>query len=612
MNRARYWLAGFAGVALAAVIGFAPPQGSPIPARTHTHSVAAEVGNMQWITGAQEDGGGLDAAYREAVTSETFVYVLSNVLASQPWPQETHGNDTTGDGSKRHPYLTFPRAVEATGLKFVEGKRVVFMLGGGVPYIDNVDDGGVWDGLARAPYLDPWDDQVEEMRQYNVRSIQVGGSESHWQSWSVRGPRKMMPYGGTQPTITDFTYERDPFDGVTAVGRTKWRYNGDTQGNFADDSLKGYYLRITRDGGAGRPEVEVTQPIQITGSYADSPGSANGYINTDHGNYYHGQGVYDRDVDRFQIVQRGAEFIPTAIFGENGNPSDTGGADGITITGYGAANVHARLSTVIGHNEGRNPSSTFERVGFENANVDATGVAFETCYFYHSAAFRGRLEFINSVVESQVPTYFAIQTRGISLTGTEIQDNCGRAAWDSALFPDGGMDPVHQDVCGQMLYGYARGGGGAKAYFGSDHDSCDFRVWKGFTWEGGIEVRGPGSRFVMPDVSHTVHLPNATIAIWARDGAQVYLDPHVTFFGYGTRASTAHLKVGTGATIQMSGDGYAARSATIPSVDSADIGTFVYGNGWNGNFSRHLEQADGGYPRGDFSAIRDSRVWWVP
>jgi hypothetical protein len=373
--------------------------------------------------------------------------------------------------------------------------------------------------------------------------------------------------------------------------------------------MKGYYLRITRDGGAGRPEVEVSQPLAITGSYADTPGGANGYIDTDQGNYYQGQGTYDYNVDRFTIVQRAAEFIPTAIYGENGNPSDTGGADGITVTGYGAANVHARLSTVIGHNEGRNPSATFERVGFENINVDATGVSFETCHFYHSAAFRGRLEFINSVVESQTNTVFSVTTRGISVSGTEIQDNCGRAEWDSALFPDGGMNPVHQDVCGPMLYGY-RGG---QALFGSDHDTADFRVWKGFSWEGGIMVRGPGSRFTMPDVSYTVQLPNAAVGIWARDGAQVYIDPHATFFGFGTNATTSHLKVGTGATIQMGGAGYPARSATIPSVNASDLGTFVHGAGWSGNFSRHLEAVDAGgylYPRGDFSAIRDSRVWW--
>jgi len=564
-----------------------------------------EVGNLEWISGLSEDGGGLDAAYREAVTSESFVYVLSNVLASEPWSHETHGNDYTADGTKGHPYLTFPAAVAGTGLKFIEGKRVVFMLGGGVSYGPNTPDGGIYDHLARAPLTDPWDEQCQQMRQYNVRSVQVGGSESHWQSWSVRGPRKMMPYGGAQPTITDFTYERDPFDGVTPVGRTKWRYNGDGTSAFANGAVKGYYLRITRDGGAGRPEVEVSQPIQITGSYADSPGSPNGYPNTDHGNYDHGSGTYDRDADKFQIVQRAAEFIPTAITG------DTGGADGIMVTGFGASSTHDRLSSVTGHNEGRNPSATFERIGFENVNVDARGVSFETCYFYHSARFKGRLEFINSTIESQVPVLFAVDTRGISANGTEIQDNCGRAAWDSALFPDGGPDPVHPDVCGQSIYGYARSGG-AKAYFGSDHDSSNFRVWKGFTWESGIEVRGPGSTFTMPDVSHTVHLPNATVALWARNGAQVLIDPHTIFFGFGANASTAHLKVGNGATIQLGGPGYPARSATVPSVNAADVGTFVHGAGWSGNFSRHLEQADGGYPRGDTSAIRDARVWWVP
>lgn len=578
------------------------------------------VDNSKWISGNYQDGGFAPDAFYEAVSEDQYVYVLSNIYSAEFWPQETHADDSTATGTKRYPFLSFTEAVRRTGLKFIEGKRVVFMLGGGQNYQDRVPkadggfwtDGGLYDGLAREPVNDPWDDQAVELRQYIVRSIQVGGSEAHWQSWAVRGPRKMMRIGA-QPTITDFTYVRDPFDGVTPVGRTQWRYVGNTDLTYENDGAKGFYLRITRDGGNGRI-VETSHPVQITGSASDSPGSVNGYLYTDHGNYYHGQGIYDRDVDQFEIVVRGAEFIPTAIVG------DTGGADGIAITGFGSFDDHNRLSQPTGRNEGVNPIPTFERVGFENAQVDAIGVWFDMNHFYHSASFRGRLHFSGNTISSTSDVNYNATSilGGFSVNASqEINQFCARAVVALAVTPDAGVgDPVRPDICGQSIYGVSGNGGGGKFLIGSDHAMGDFRVWKGFTWEGGVEVRGPGSRFVMPDISHTVHIPDATIGLWARNGAQVFIDPHTIFFGYGSHATTSHLKVGRGATIQLGGAGYPARSSIVPSLNAADDGTFVYGPKWNGNFSRHLEShtADSGYlyPDGDSSAIRDSRVWWIP
>lgn len=482
-----------------------------------------------------------DSGFTEPENDVVDVYVMGQVLASEPVVHPSLGNDSNDGLTKATPLLTIDGVRRMVGRRGIEGKRIVVHLAGG----------GWVDGVSGV--TDPWDGQCTSMRQYPVRSIFLGGSEAHMNSWCFRGPRKMQVLAET--VINDFTAAPGN------AGRTRWAYTG---AGGTGNAWCGYYLHVFRDG------AEVSQPIQITESDAT-------YFYTDHGAYFQGQGIYDWN-DTFKVVQRAAEFIPTA------NPGDTGGADSIAMQGWGAFNTHARLSSVIGFEDGRNPPFSFERLGFENLNVMAVpGVSFDCCYFYHQFSVRGGwAEFNGCTVESQVPTYMCCETRGIG-TATESQEFGGRAVVDAHASPPAG-DPLWPSLAGPGLFGF-RGG---PLMIGADYARGVFRVWKGLSWNGGIVVRGQGSAFIMPNDSHAVHIREANIGLHCRDGAMATVDPSVLFLVN----VVASLKVGIGATIAL----------------GTGVGQFSEVAGWNGNFTRHLE-GTATHPTGDLSRIADSRIW---
>jgi len=399
------------------------------------------------------------------------------------------------------------------------------------------------------------------MRQYSVRDVFVGGSEAYMNSVTYEGPDKMMLHpNATGVAVVDCEAFNE--SNVSGKGKSRWRSYVLPPAN----QLRGAYLRILRNAGT-LAEKEVTQPIQICGNDAD-------YFYTEHGNYYWGQGTY-LNTDTYEIVQRAAEFIPTAI------PGDTGGADGISVLGFGGYDMHGRLSYVPGYDEGINPRFTFTRLGFENAMVSAFGATFDCCYFYHSFGTRGGWQGFNGcTVESQSLSRLWGDTRqGVGLS-SETQEKAGyQKTLNTTSPPDG--DPLFPSIGGPMLFFW---GGGSCEIGGR------FRVWRGFSCIGNVTVVENGIFMMPPDgSSYSTHVRDATIAITCKRGGVAYIDPPTL----NLLNCSAALKVGIGATVAL----------------GSGVGQFSEVAGWNGNLDRRLEVNGGGKPTGDLSAIRDATTW---
>lgn len=490
---------------------------------------ADEQVTMELSGQAEADG------YSQPTTDVVNVYVMSEVQVQLPDPQPTLGDDNNDGLTKSTPLRTMDGVRKMIGRRGVAGKRfVIHLAGGGYPAV-----------------ADPWDGQCTSIRYYLVRDLFVGGSEAFEQSWSVRGPRKMLVTAGPI-TVTSFAG-----DGL----RTRW----DTSADLGlANALRGQWLRVTR----GVNGYEVTQPVQITGNSGSSFWTDNG-PNT--------MGAVYETTDTYNIVSCAAELVSTNEF-----EGDVGAADGVAAQGFGASDVHARPSA------GVNPRLTFERIAFERFNSSGVaGLSFGTCLFYNTTTFRGGwIELNGCIVNADNFTWLASsRTNGNS---SETNEFNGRAIIPAvAPYPDVAADPMWPERGGIGLY-VTRGG----MRVGAEHERGIFRIWKSLSVEGPVIVHGRGSSLVQSVNVGVLFIRNAGgVGLHARNGGVAIVNDAN---GLVEIAAASQLKVGIGAGIAL----------------GTGAGAFREVGQWAGNFSRHLEVNAGGKPTGDDSRICESAVWF--
>lgn len=476
--------------------------------------------------------------YTQPLTDEIHVYVMSEVHVQFPDAQPCIGDDSSDGLSKDSPLRTMDGVRKMIARRGIAGKRIIIHLaGGGYPAV-----------------ADPWDGQPTSPRYYLVRDLFIGGSEAFEQSWSVRGPRKMVIV--STPVISTF----GP-DGL----RTKWTTTADLG---AANSLRGLWIRITR----GVNGYEVTQPVQITGN-------SGVFFWTDNGPNTPGS-VYET-TDTYNIVSCAAELVST-----NSIEGDVGAADGVAAQGFGASDIHSRPSA------GGNPTLTFERVAFERFNSSGVaGLSFATCLFYNTTTFRGGwAEFNGCIVNSADGFAWLAGTRGNGNSSEQNEFN-GRAIIPAeAPYPDTDADPMWPERGGIGLY-VAQGG----MRIGDVHDRGIWRIWKSLSVEGPLVVYGVGSALVQPVNINVLFIRYADgVGLHCRNGGVAIIDDANNLVEIAAINASSALKVGIGAAIAL-GDG---------------AGAFREVGVWAGNFSRHLEVNAGGKPTGDSSRIADSTTWF--
>lgn len=498
------------------------------------------------------------------VDHETVIYVISELLASDPTPKPwgPQGDDETGDGTKAKPLATVDGVFKRFGHRAVEGERFLVKLGGGITEAEA--NAGV----------DPWDGQCSSMRQYATRGFVASGGEAYVNSFRWEGPLKGQ-LSLNQPTIA---YLLAP-SGSFPNGRTRWRY-------FGSPPPRGTLLRVRRNIGGSLVLVAFEAPI--TGNDAD-------FLWTDFGNYY--SGFVFEDTDTFDFIIRAAEFVPTSRPGTVDAPAG-GGADGIMLQGWGAGNVYGRLGDTDFFS--RNPAHTFTMVGFENLQMRAAhGVSFDRCTFYHSFnAFDSSPQFRGCGYDGQHPMVFVnchVNLRGAPVINESVEF-VGHATVPGV--PQGnppqyvGGNPLYPTVGGSDLYLYNENAAGGLQLRGGR-----WLVRKGLSVEGGLIVRDNG-RFITVNDAYTIIIsgtyPGGTAALHVKEDALAIVDTRQIAF---PNEAANQLKVGIGAAIALGTEG------------AGEVGTFREVAGWNGNFSRRLEVNGGGKPTGDLSAIRDAAVW---
>lgn len=490
------------------------------------------------------------------VDAEQVIYIRSGGLAEPTAPRvDEQGSDIMGTGTVTHPlyspngvFIRFGRAAE-------EGKRFLVKMAGGL------------DASQKAAGVSPWYGQCTSMRQYPTRGFNNTGSEAYINNFRWEGP--LLGVVRTALTVTNI----QP-DGVSAY----WPYgNGRSRVSFTGSSpLKGDLFRVTRGGRLVLFETQITE----VGS---------GYFCIDIGNISNGGGLISTTTDTFEAIYRAAEFIPTSRQTGDGG---VGGADGISISGWGAANMRGRLTN------GTNPAYTFTMLGFENLNIrNAHGLSFDRCTVYHDfKAFNSSLEFSGCNVDCQTPTVFAncdVNVRSSFVN--EEQEYCGHAdetdgSASRTLVGNGPLNPLNPSRGGCSLFFYSGSAAGGLEVHGGR-----FHARKGVSIDGGLVLRW-GARFVMnpPGQASPVHIRHtgSAAAIRLRDDAVAYIEPrNVTCIDIGSE-----LELSTGAAIM------------IGKEDGSDAGSFRDPLTWAGNFCRYSKTA-AGYPVGDFSAVRSTAVF---
>lgn len=495
--------------------------------------------------------------------TETAIYLRSPGLASDTDPTVTRplewslrGNDGNAGDNEEEPLLTPWGVFNRYGRRAEEGERFVVYLAGGLTTAEIEAS------------VNPWFGQCSSMRQYPTRGFEVTGAEAYINNFRWQGPPRGVLFT-TQPVIGNI--QPDP----ATNGRTRWRLYNATA--YSPNGLKGYYLRVTR------ASTRVSFEVPITGNDLDGGVGPSGYLYTDHGNHTAGDGTYELD-DTFEIIYRAAEFIPTS---RPSGDAGVGGADGISLSGFGTSNWLGRLVNQA------NPVPTFSFLGFENLNVSgARGLSFDRCAFYHSFnAFDSSLSFRGCIIDAQIPTQF-VNCRINEVAGTlydEVQEYGGFADTSERA---GEVVPINPDVGGGAIYAFSQSAAGGIIQRGGM-----MKPRKGLTSEGGY-VLTDGGRFVMPapGLAHSVHFRDCTgvgtAALTVTADSVAIIDPR----NVSTKNVTNDLKVGVGAAIDIGAE------------DGTTVGSFRETAGWNGNFCRYSKTA-GGFPSGDFSAIRTSAVW---
>lgn len=490
------------------------------------------------------------------VDDEQVIYIRSGGLADPVAPRvDEQGSDIMGTGSITSPlyspngvFIRFGRAAE-------EGKRFLVKLAGGL------------NDAQKLAGVSPWYGQCTSMRQYPTRGFNCTGSEAYINNFRWEGP--LLGVVRNALTVTNVAP-----DGVSAY----WPYgNGRSRFTFTGAGpIKGDMLRVTRGGRLVLFEAQITE----VGS---------GYFNVDIGNITNGGGLINTATDTFEAVYRAAEFIPTS---RPTGDSGVGGADGISLSGWGAANMRGRLTN------GVNPAYTFTMVGFENLNLrDCHGLSFDRCYVYHDfKAFNSSLEFSGCGVDCQTPTVFVNCDVNVRTSfSNEEQEYCGHADETDGTAArtysaSGPLRPIDPTRGGCSLFFFSgSAAGGLEVHGGRVH------ARKGMSFDGGLLLRW-GARFVMnpPGQASPVHVRHtgSAAAIRLREDAVAYIEPrNVTCID-----TTSELQLATGAAI------------IIGLEDGSDAGSFRDPLTWAGNFCRYSKTA-AGYPVGDFSAVRSTAVF---
>lgn len=481
---------------------------------------------------------------------ETPIYLRSPGLASDSNPSVTRplewalrGNDDNAGASKTSPLLTPWGVLNRFGRRAEEGERFVVKMAGGLTEAE-VTAG-----------VDPWDGQCSSMRQYPTRGFTCDGGEAYVNNFRWEGPLKGVLRQAQ--TVTTLANEAPP------TGRTKWRY-------FGAPPTKGDYLRVMRGG------LKVTFEMQITEIGAE-------YFYTDNGNYA-GTGVFDPLTDTFHIIYRACEFIPTSRPG--GVDAGVGGADGISLTGFGTANMRGRLTN------GLNPAANFTMLGFENLNMrDCHGLSFDRCVVYHQwIAYDSSFELRGCQSNCQAPTVFVNCSVNVqSDRALETAEYRGHAEVEGGPAPLG--NPINPQIGGQGLFLATELAGGGLRVEGGRYDPRT-----GLSADGGVVLRF-GARFIMNQVGQAdmVHLRYCPLA--GQAGLKVLDD------------SVAYLYPNNVTTLDVNKDFIVGTGAGINKGAAGTVGSFLETAGWNGNFSRHLEVNGAGKPTGDHSAIRTVELW---
>lgn len=505
---------------------------------------------------------------------DTFkvVYIASGGLAEPVAPRvDEQGSDIIGDGSQLHPLASLWGVFVRYGRLMEEGYHLLIKPGGGLTAQEKLDGVNRWYG------------QCSSIRQYPTRGFAVMGTEAYVGSWSIEGPL----LGAKIPTNLVVTNVQPVAEGSIANnGRSRWRYNQNT----GPLPQLGSLMRVRRNGRL------VSFEMQVTGVVEDSPGSPNGYIYTDCGNFTNG-GVFDvQTTDVVDFITHAAEFIPTSRVG--GVDSGVGGADGIGLTGYGAASPFGRLTN------GTNVRFTCTMVGFENLTIRSFhGGGFDRCFIYHDfQAFNSSFAMRGCSVNSQTPTRLVDCQFNVQNGPSDVGEQVGHWPSVSEFYDEYEGDlsesdalllkPINTTTGGVSLYVFYVNpalGGGCIIQGGR------FEPRHGATFVGGLIVQG-GARFVMqtpeyPVLVRNVHDSGNAAAIWVKSDSVAIL---------GLRNVTMddvdnHFRVGP----------YNSAPIALGTEGAGEVGTLREVAGWNGNFSRHLEVNAGGKPTGDYSAIRD-------
>lgn len=501
----------------------------------------------------------------------TVIYIRSGGLASDTRPKlDEQGDDFSGDGTMENPLYSPWGVFSRFARRAEEGEHFLVKMAGGLTEAE------------KAAGVNPWYGQCSSIRQYPTRGLAFFGGEAYVNNFCFEGPLKGATVAVTGLTVTNV--EPIGAGSLDNNGRSRWRYNT----NAGALPPIGCFMRVRR---AGRL---VSFEMQVSGAEEDSPAGPNGYIFTDCGNFTNG-GVFDvQNTDVVDFITHAVEFIPTSRAG--GVDAGVGGADGIGLCGWGAANVSGRLTN------GANARYTFTMVGFENFNVRAAhGLGLDRCFIYHQFnVFDSSLTMRGCVTNCQLPVkYVNSQINVAGHPGTVDDQNghypqvdAGYDEYDGDLssadalllkplnLSTGGVSVLHSYVNEAVSGGAVIQGGRFEPTFGA-------------TFAGGLVMQG-GARFVQqapayPVLFRGVHDSGDAAALWVKADSVAIVDPrNLTFDDVDN-----DLRVGP----------YDSAPVALGAEDGTTVGSFRETAGWNGNLCRYA--VVGGFPQGDFSAIRD-------
>lgn len=498
------------------------------------------------------------------------VYIRSGGVASVLLPRvNEQGSDIIGTGTMLSPLASLWGCFMKFGRLIEEGYHLLIKPAGGLTSAEI------------AAGVNPWYGQCSSIRQYPMRGADVKGTEAYVGSWSVEGPLL-----GAKVPMAFTVVNVEPLGELSATnnGRSRWRYNGNTAPYATPQN--GTMLRVRR---AGRL---VSFEMQVTKSVPDG-NPANGYVYTDCGNFTNG-GVFDvQGGDVVDFITHAAEFIPTSR--ADGVDSGVGGADGIGLTGFAAANPMGRLTN------GANWRSTWTMCGFENLNIRKFVGSFDRCYVYHQFnCFDSAVSWRGSSINSQVPSYIINSETNVGPGPGSVDDQCGHYPEVGANYDEYQGDlsaadalllkPINLSTGGVSLYNFyvTEASAGGLVVQGGRLEPR----W-GMTFVGGLILQG-GARFVQqtpayPVLFRVVHSNPAgdAAALLVKGDSVAIVDPHnLTFDDVDN-----DMGLGTGDPINRGNE------------NGSTVGSFLETAGWNGHFCRYA--VTGGFPTGDFSAIRD-------